>query len=188
MGARTHPLFLILTGRRVLVVGAGSVGQRKIAELVDAGADVDVVAPHATPEVVDLAARGRIRYAARSFSPADVDGVWLVVAATEDAEVQREVAVAAKANRIFVVAVDDLPNASAYSASVVRRGPYTIAISSAGEAPALTRLLREILEQILPDEEWVSAAETLRAKWRAEGTPMGSRFGELVKTFREHAK
>jgi siroheme synthase-like protein len=110
-----------------------------------------------------------------------VDGAWLVFAATGDASVQRRVADAAGERRVFCVAVDDPANASAYSGAVVRRPPFTVAISSSGAAPALTRLVREVIEHVLPGERWVERATELRAKWLADGTPMGDRFAELVR-------
>jgi uroporphyrin-III C-methyltransferase/precorrin-2 dehydrogenase/sirohydrochlorin ferrochelatase len=177
---RLHPLFVKLEGREVLVVGAGAVATRKIAELVQAGARVRVVAPEATREVRE---ERSVRWIQRSFCETDVDGAWLVVAATGDPDAQRAIAEAAERRRVFVVAVDDVANATAYGASVIRRAPLTVAISSDGEAPALARLLRELIEEILPDDEWTRRARALREKWRAERTPMGERFGELVRDF-----
>jgi len=181
------PLFLRLAGKDVLVVGAGAVAERKIQDLVDGGAAVRVVAPEATVTVEELARQGRIALARRSFEDADVDGAWLVVAATTDATVQKRACAAADRTRTFSIAVDDPPNGSAYSASVIRRTPFAIAISSSGEAPALSRLLREILEQALPEQDWVDAARALRERWRSEGTPMTSRFADLVRAFKERA-
>jgi len=66
---------------------------------------------------------------------------------------------------------------------LLRRAPFTVAISSSGEVPALSRLLREILEDILPEADWVDHAKRLRASWIARGTPIGERFGELVRAF-----
>jgi uroporphyrin-III C-methyltransferase/precorrin-2 dehydrogenase/sirohydrochlorin ferrochelatase len=180
---RVYPVFLKLTGRAVLVVGAGAVAERKVASLLEAGARVRVVAPHATDEIRRLAAAGSVEWTARDFNERDADDAWLIVAATSDGDVQRQVAEAAAARRIFVVAVDDPANASAYGGAIVARPPFTIAISSSGSTPALTRLLREILELVLPEEEWVEHAKKLRARWRADGTPIASRFGELVREF-----
>jgi uroporphyrin-III C-methyltransferase/precorrin-2 dehydrogenase/sirohydrochlorin ferrochelatase len=184
---RLFPLFLRLAGRDVLVVGAGAVAERKIVDLLDAGAAVRVVALETTPAVEALAERRAIQLARRAFAESDVDGAWLAIAATSDADVQKRTCAAAEAKRVFAVAVDDPPNGSAYSASVIRRGPVTAAISSSGEAPALSRLLREVLEQALPDAEWIEAARALREKWRSEGVPMGSRFGDLVRAFKQRA-
>jgi uroporphyrin-III C-methyltransferase/precorrin-2 dehydrogenase/sirohydrochlorin ferrochelatase len=178
-------LFLRVDGRVIIVVGAGKVAERKIEDLVEAGAAVTVVAKEATPRVRDLADRGAVVWNERSFREDDLDEAWLAVAATDDPAVQSHVWEAAEKRRIFCIAVDDPPHSSAYSAAVVRRSPITIAISSSGEAPALTRLLREIIEQVLPEPEWVQAARALRERWKREKTPMGSRFAELVQAFKE---
>ncbi len=182
--AQLLPLFLRLQGRDVLVAGAGEVALRKIEALLAAGARVHVVAPDAHEGVKALAGAGRVRHDVRTFEETDLEGAWLVVAATSDPLVQRRIATAAEARRIFCLAVDDPPNASAYSAAVVRRAPFTIAISSGGAAPALTRLVRELVEQVLPAQDWVDHATRLRARWQAEGTPMKDRFGELLRELR----
>ncbi|HTQ42184.1 MAG TPA: bifunctional precorrin-2 dehydrogenase/sirohydrochlorin ferrochelatase [Polyangiaceae bacterium] len=175
------PLFLRLGDKLALVVGGGAVAERKIASLLDVGARVRVVAPDASDEVKRLAREGRVEWRERAFEDADVEGAWLVYTATSSPEVQRSVATAAEARRVFCVAVDDPPNASAYSAAVVRRPPMVVAISSSGAAPALTRLLREVIEHVLPAEEWIRRAEELRAQWLRDGTPMGDRFAQLVR-------
>jgi siroheme synthase-like protein len=175
------PLFLKLEGKLALVVGAGAVAERKIASLLDVGARVRVVAPDASDDVKRLAGEGRVEWRERAFAEADIEGAWLVYAATASPEVQRSVAAAAETRRVFCVAVDDPPNASAYSAAVVRRPPMVVAISSSGAAPALTRLLREVIEHVLPAEEWIRRAEELRAQWLRDGTPMGDRFAQLVR-------
>jgi uroporphyrin-III C-methyltransferase/precorrin-2 dehydrogenase/sirohydrochlorin ferrochelatase len=171
------PLFLKLDGRDVLVVGAGAIAERKVGSLVEAGARVRLVAP----ELRRLAEAGAITWTQRTFEDADLEDAWLVVAATGVAEVQRRVAAAAEARRVFLLAVDDPPNASAYSGAIVRRPPFLVAISSSGATPALTRLVRDIVEQVLPGDEWVAHAKALREKWLADGTPMGERFGALVR-------
>ncbi|MDB5218386.1 MAG: siroheme synthase [Myxococcaceae bacterium] len=181
------PLFLDLSGKDVLVVGAGVVASRKVADLVAVGAKVRVVAPRVTDELTAASAAGTIAVEQRGFEERDVDGAWLVFASTDDASVQQRVGVACEKARVFCVAVDDPPNASAYGGAIVRRGPVTIAISTSGEAPALARLLREVLEQALPDEGYVDAARALREKWKAEKTPMTSRFGQLVQAFKERS-
>jgi siroheme synthase-like protein len=176
-----YPLFVKLEGRRVLVVGAGAVGERKIVSLLDARARVHVVSLEATARVQQLANTGALDWSARAFEDQDADGAYLIVAATSVAKVQAQVAAAAQTRRTFVVAIDDPTNASAYSGAVIRRAPFTIAISSSGATPALTRLLREIIEQVLPGDSWVEHAKLLRAKWIASGTPTGERFADLVR-------
>jgi siroheme synthase-like protein len=176
-----YPLFAKLEGRRVLVVGAGAVAERKIAPLLDARARVHVVSPDATPRVQELARAGALDWSARAFEDQDAEGAYLIVAATSVARVQAQVAAAGQARHVFVVAVDDPANASAYSGAVIRRSPFTIAISSSGATPALTRLLREVIEHVLPEDSWVEHAKELRAKWIASGTPTGQRFADLVR-------
>ncbi len=112
----------------------------------------------------------------RAFEPADLDGAWIVVTAAT-AEVNREVARLAEARHVFVNAVDDPPNATAYLGGVVRRDGVTLAISTAGHAPALAGLLREALDAVLPAmfDRWLEAARTARARWLADRVPMEAR-------------
>lgn len=173
-----YPAFLKLAGRRVVVVGAGPVAASKLRGLLDAGADVTVVAP----EWVDETAAADVTRIEREFRPADLDGAWLVVAAATPA-VNREVARTAEARCVFVNAVDDPPNASLYLGGVVRRAGVTFAVSTDGRAPALAGLLREGLDAVLPPEElerWLSEAARMRARWRAEQVPMEARRPELL--------
>ena len=170
------PLFLKLAGRKVLVVGGGPVAAAKVASLREAGAEIAVVAPEVQPALADLASAGKISIARRSFEAADLGGAWLVVAAATP-DVNRGVAAAAESQRLFVLAVDDPTAASAYGAGALRRGGVTVAVSTDGRAPALAGLLREGLEAVLPEdiEDWTAAAESERARWRADGVPMAER-------------
>ena len=119
---------------------------------------------------------GKISLVLRSFTAADLGGVWLVVAAATP-DVNRGVAAAAESQRLFVLAVDDPSAASAYGAGALRRGGVTVAVSTDGRAPALAGLLREGLEAVLPEdlEMWTAEAERQRAEWRAAGVPMAER-------------
>ena len=166
------PVFLKLAGRRVLVVGGGPVAAGKLRALLDAEAAVTVVAP----EVAEAIAGASVEILRRSFQPEDLDGVWYVVAAAPP-EVNRAVAAAAHARGIFVNAVDDIENASAYAGAVLRRAGVTIALSTDGEAPALAGLLREALESVLPEdlESWMTCARDSRRRWLAERVPMEQR-------------
>src|SRR5205823_909981 len=109
---------------------------------------------------------GSVTIAQRPFAPADLDGAWLVVAAATP-DVNRAVADAAERRHIFVNAVDDPANASAFLSGVVRRDGVTIAISTSGDAPALTALLREGLDALLPRDlaSWVWRARVERVAW-----------------------
>jgi len=188
------PLFVNLTGRDVLLVGGGRVAAQKLEQLLAAGARVRVVAPEIVPEIrsgarhADAADPARRRAAVqmeivhREFAPADLDDVWLVVAAATPA-VNREVAAAAEARRLFVNAVDDPPNATAFLSGVVRRDGVTIAISTSGDAPALTALLRAGLDRLLPRDlaVWMQTARDERAGWRHDSVPMEARKPRLLR-------
>lgn len=176
------PAFLKLSGREVLLVGGGRVAAGKLKGLLGAGAQVTVVAPRISEELWQPG----VRLLRRRFEERDLDGCWFVVSAAP-AEVNREVAEAAHARRIFVNAVDDLASASVYLGGVVRRGAATVAISTGGRAPALAGLLREALERLLPEDlgDWVTSAEQLRARWRSEGVPMEARRPLLLRALDE---
>jgi uroporphyrin-III C-methyltransferase/precorrin-2 dehydrogenase/sirohydrochlorin ferrochelatase len=166
------PLFLHLSGRRVLLVGGGEVAAAKLRQLIAVGADVRVVAPDVCGDIE----RSGVPFERRPFEPGDLDGVWLVVAAaTPDAN--RQVAAAAEARHLFVNAVDDPAHASAFLSGVVRRHGVTLAISTSGEAPALTSLLREAVDAVLPRdvEVWLDEARRQRDAWRRDRVPMDAR-------------
>ncbi len=173
MSAETlFPVFLRLAGRKVLLVGGGTVAAAKLGALLETGAAITVVAP----EIRDEIARGPVTLRQRPFSAGDLEGVWLVVAAATP-DVNLRVRVAAESRRIFVNAVDDPESASAYTGGVLRRGGVTLAVSTEGRAPALAGLLREALEAVIPEEieAWVARARTLREAQRREGVPMARR-------------
>jgi uroporphyrin-III C-methyltransferase/precorrin-2 dehydrogenase/sirohydrochlorin ferrochelatase len=166
------PLFLKLAGRRVVLVGAGAVATEKLRHLLDAGADVTVVAP----DIAAAIAAAPVTLVRRAFEAADLDGAWLVVAAAP-AGVNRQVAAAAAERRIFVNAVDDPASASAYAAAVLRRDQLTVAISTDGAAPALAGLFREALDALMPRDlaEWFATARRARAQWLKDRVPMTER-------------
>jgi len=175
------PLFLKLSGRAVVVVGGGPVATAKVGALLETGAEILVVAPELRPELESLAAEGKISIVRRCFEASDLGAAWLVVAAAPP-EVNRDVAAVAESRRLYVLAVDDPSAASAYGAGTLRRGGVTVAVSTDGRAPALAGLIREGLEQLLPDDlaEWSAEAERQRALWRAARTPMSARRPMLL--------
>lgn len=171
------PLFLKLTGRRVLVVGAGPVGAGKAAGLVKAGADVVIVAPEICAEAAALP----VTFVRRAFQESDLDGVWMVVAAAPP-DVNEAVLHAGNARRLFVNAVDDPDHASAYTGGLVSRGRATVALSTAGLAPAISGLLREALDDLLPTEldAWVEESMRQREIWKRDRVPIEQRRGRLL--------
>lgn len=174
------PVFLKLAGRDALVVGGGPVAAAKYAALRAAGARVTVVAPDIGPALLAHGTDG-VTLHRRTFEPADLDGVWYVVAAAPP-EVNRQVAEAAEARRVFVNAVDDPDVASAYAAAVVQRGELTLAVSTGGRAPALAGLLREALEELLPAHagDWVALSSQLRESWKAARVGLPERRALLL--------
>jgi uroporphyrin-III C-methyltransferase/precorrin-2 dehydrogenase/sirohydrochlorin ferrochelatase len=180
------PIFVKLSGRRVLIVGGGTVAASKLDTLRPTGARVTVVAPAMSASmrqaVVELGVE-LIELIERPFQESDLDEAWLVVAAATP-EVNAAVARAAESRRLLVNAVDDPPNASAYLGGVVRRGSATIAISTSGRAPALAGLLREGIEDVLPSNDeldaWFAEADALKRRWRSTGVPMAERRPELA--------
>jgi uroporphyrin-III C-methyltransferase/precorrin-2 dehydrogenase/sirohydrochlorin ferrochelatase len=171
------PTFLKLSGLPVLVVGGGPVAAGKLDALGPTGARIRLVAP----EVCPAAHRAGIEIHRRPFVESDLDDVWFVVSAATPA-VNRAVAAAAASRHLFVNAVDDPPNATAYLGGVVRRSSATIAISTGGRAPALAGLLREALEELLPADldDWFATADRLKQHWRSTGVPMVDRRPQLA--------
>jgi siroheme synthase-like protein len=167
------PANMIVRDRRVLVVGAGRVAARKIATLLELGADVHVVAPAVSDEVRALSTAGKLTLHEREFGTADLDGAWLAFTATGDAAVDRRVHDAAEAARIWVNSADDPVNCSLTLMSLVRRGDLVVAIGTGGRSPALAaQLRRQLEEEIGPEYEAVlellaEARESLRAAGRS---------------------
>jgi len=143
---------LRLTGRRCLVIGAGSVGLEKIEGLLAADARVHVIAPEACAEVAELAASGDIEWTQRHFQAGDLEGHFLAIAATSDTETNIRVFDEAEQRAMLCNVVDVPPLCSFILPAIVRQGPIAIAISTAGASPALAkRMKREIGEIFGPE-------------------------------------
>jgi len=159
------PIFLKLTGRPCLVIGAGQLAESKIESLRAADAQVSVIAPDASPMIAELAAAGEIVWQQRAYEPGDVaDGTFLVVTATDVPEVNRAVYLEATSKSILCNAVDDPPYCDFYFPSIVRRGDLQIAISTGGQSPALAQRLRKELNDALPLDlgPWLAELGNLR--------------------------
>ncbi len=158
------PIFLKLTARPCIVVGAGHLAESKIESLLAAQAHVTVVAPRANPRIHDLAEVGEITLHQRPYQQGDIAGAFLAVAATDEPAVNRAVFAEAEAANILVNAVDDPPFCDFYFPSVVRRGDLQIAISTAGHSPALAQRLRKEINQLLPLDagDWLNELGNLR--------------------------
>ena len=144
------PVFLHLRAAPAVVVGGGRVAQRKIELLRRCGAEVTVVAPGLNEELAERAAAGEIRHLAESFQPHHLDGARLAIAATDRKTVNTAVSEAARARAIPVNVVDDPVLSTFIFPAIIDRSPIVVAVGSAGNAPVLTRWVREQIEALLP--------------------------------------
>ena len=158
------PIFLKLEGRRALVVGAGAVAHEKIGSLLKTGVRLSVVAPAALPQIQALAAEGKLEWIARPFAASDLDGNFVVIAATNSPDVNAEVYRRAVERGILCNSVDDIPHCDFFFGSVVSRGELQIAISTAGESPAVAQRLRREIDEQLPEDlgPWLAKLGELR--------------------------
>ncbi len=162
-------MFLKLEGRTCLVIGAGSVGEPKIRSLLQAKADVRVIAPETTAAVAAWANAGVLTWQSRNFVPQDLDGAFLVIAATNSPGVNDEIYREAQRRKLLCNAVDDPEHCDFYYPAVVRRGQLQFAISTGGRSPALAQRLRRELEAQFSAEYagWVEELGNAREKLQA---------------------
>jgi precorrin-2 dehydrogenase / sirohydrochlorin ferrochelatase len=162
---------LKLSGRRCVVVGGGEVGLEKVEGLLACDADVTLVAPEAVPALEALAAEGSISWRRRPYAGRDdLEGVFMVIASTDDTDVNIAVYDDAERRAMLVNVVDVPPLCNFILPAIVRTGPLAIAISTAGASPALAkRMKREVSE--LFGEEYAQLAVLLNdARGWAKGT------------------
>ncbi len=144
------PIFMDIRHQPVLVVGGGKVAARKVRLLRKAGGEITVVAPELCEELAEQRAAGHVRHVARKFEAADLDTPVLIIAATDDREVNRAISESARAARVPVNVVDDPELCGFIMPSIIDRSPVQIAISTGGSSPVLARLLRSKLESCTP--------------------------------------
>jgi len=160
------PVFQNVKGRLCLVVGGGSVGTRKAGVLLEAGAKVRVVAPQIDDE---LKAKANVESIFERFEAKHLEGVSLIIAATNDRDVNKQVSALAQSRNIPVNVVDDPELCSFIMPAILDRSPLMVAFSSGGASPVLTRMMRGKLETVIPQNYSRLAA-------------FAERFRELVKT------
>lgn len=158
------PIFLQLQGRPGLLVGAGHVALDKLGSLLRTGLRLRVIAPDALPEIRKFAAEGRIEWVQRAFEPSDVEGNFLVIAATDEPAVNAAVYQAAVERGVLCNSVDDIPHCDFFFGSVVSRGDLQIAISTSGDSPAVAQRLRREIDEQLPADlgAWLAQLGQLR--------------------------
>ena len=151
------PIMLDLRGRKSVVVGGGNIARRKIDGLIEAGAKVTVIAPKCTEMPTD------VEIINREFEPQDLDGAWLVIAATDNPQVNMQVATVAEERHVWVNVVDEPQICTAIMPAVIRRGMLTLAISTSGACPVWARRLRDDLSNQFGDEY----GDMLELLWQA---------------------
>ena len=171
------PVFLKLDGRRGLVVGAGTVALDKITSLLKTGLRLRVVAPNARAEIQRLAIEGKLEWIKRRFEIADLDDVFVAIAATDSVEANAAVYREAVERGILSNSVDDPPHCDFYFGSVVSRGALQVAISTAGESPAFAQQLRREIDEQLPADigPWLEDVGRLRREVLAAHPPSEAR-------------
>lgn len=145
--SRLYPVYLDLAGRPVLVVGGGRVAARKARRLQECGADLTIVAPRIIDQLRELGECPNVTTCVRPYQSPDIEGVWLVVAATGDNALNRRISGEAEAAGAFCNVVDEPELCSFHVPAVMRRGLLQLAISTGGASPALARRLRKQLEK-----------------------------------------
>jgi len=143
---------LKLGGRRCVVVGGGEIGLEKVEGLLACDADVVLVAPEAVPELQELAREGSIAWERREFRPEDLEGSFLVIASTDDTDVNIAVYDDAERRTMLVNVVDVPPLCNFILPAIVRTGPLAIAISTAGASPALAKRMKAEVSELFGSE------------------------------------
>lgn len=159
-GLGGYPVNLLLAGRRCVVVGAGRIAARKIEALLEAGADVHVVALDVCDEVEAWSRDGALTLSVRAFTDSDLDEAWLATAATSSPEVNRAVFDAGTERRVFVNAADDPEHCSCTLMSVVRQGDLVVTVGTGGRSPALATYLKDHVRTEM-GPEWATLLELL---------------------------
>jgi siroheme synthase-like protein len=154
--ARNHmsyfPILLEMAGRRCLVIGGGAVAERKIANLLEVGAEVTVISAEVTETIAQWAKKDAIRLNARRYRSGDLTDYELAFAATDESTVNAQVFQDGRREGVWVNSADDPTNCDFILPSVLRRGDLTVAVSSGGHSPALARTIREELEKYFTQE------------------------------------
>jgi siroheme synthase-like protein len=143
---------LKLSGRRCVVVGGGEIGLEKVEGLLACDGDVTLVAPEAGPELTQLALEGSIRWEQRAYLPEDLEGTFMVIACTDDTDINIGIYEDAERRAMLVNVVDVPPLCNFILPAIVRTGPLAIAISTAGASPALAKRMKAEVSELFGEE------------------------------------
>ena len=178
-----YPIYLNLTGRSSVVVGGGTIAEGKVLGLLEADAQVILIAPEITPALRELIANGKITWEQRPYQNGDLEGAAIVISATDDREVNQHIWDEARQRGILINVVDDPPYCDFIAPAIVRRGDITLAISTNGKMPALAAHLRRELEKSF-GEEYVQLLE-MTALMREELTAQHLDYNVRQKLWRK---
>jgi len=182
-----YPIMLDIKDEDCIVVGGGNVAYRKILALLECGSRVTTISDHFKPEIEQLGSEGRIKIIRRGYETGDIKGYTLVIAASDDRLINKQVAEEAQRNNIFINVVDNKEQSSFIVPSVLRRGDITIAIATNGKSPLLARKLREKLEDIVGKEyeELLERLYEARTAVRGKNLSMQEKLVEYEKIIEE---
>lgn len=178
-----YPVFLNLSGRCCIVIGGGRVGQRKVEGLLESGARVKVISPRLTERLESWVREGKIQYVAREYQAGDLAGCDLAFAATGDGALNARVYEEARKNGVWINAADDPSYCDFILPAVVRRGELSVAVSTGGSSPALSRIIREDLERYFSGDaaQLVEVASAVRRELREQAVQVSaSRWNEAL--------
>ena len=147
-----YPIFLDLNNQNVIVVGGGEVAERKIKNLLIYGCTIYISSPILTPHLQQLVATKKIHHIPDESLDTYMDTAFMVIAATDDAEVNSKIAFQAKKHGLLINTVDQPKDCNFIMPSIVKRGNLQIAISTAGKSPALAKKIRKELQNTFPPE------------------------------------
>ena len=147
-----YPVYIEMRDQPCVVIGGGKIAEGKVDGLLAAAAHVTVISPGLTQHLRELVNQDKVRYLARTYQPGDLSGAFMVICATDRADINHQVWQETTANHQLVNVVDDTPRCNFIAPSILRKGDLTIAISTSGKAPALAVRLKERLQHDLGPE------------------------------------
>ncbi len=183
---RYYPIFLDLKDRRVLVVGGGVIAEGKARQLIDAGARVSVVSLTLTEPLTRWNRRGEIEWREGIFTERDLDGVWLVISATDDRAVNSEVARVSAERGLLCNVVDQTEFCNFITPALITRGRLQIAVSSSGGSPSVAQRVKREIGQLIGDE--YSTLLEIASEMRAEAKRLIQNFEHRRQLLHEFAE
>jgi len=180
--ANLYPVFLKIENKPCVVVGGGKIALRKVLSILECRGKIEVISPELCSGLKNLVESGRIKWREKCFEKGDLKGVFLAVAATDDAAANREVLEECREKGIPVNVVDDPESSDFFLPSVVRRGSLVLAVSTCGRSPALASRIRKELGALYGPEygALVDLLGEMRKELLEKGTPEKERRERLV--------